>query len=1014
VGSQNVFDVERAKFLSQLSPEDKALLEDCQDPDSFLSHLKDLDNQHHGASHSRRAVEFCSPVYVAFRRFGRALDVFCQIKPEILASLWGGLRIVLHVAESFKEFFDSIMSSLETIGNNISRVTKYEILFPDTDGVTTCLRELYSEILQFFLYTKKLYKDALGGKKRIVLPRKLVVSFKAMLSVFHEDSGASERAIHRILDRLDKEAAAASFEYVKAIKDIQAKELQNAKIHRDLVEDEIISQTSERQKQETERNLQGAERMDQNTERKEQSDWRALEQRYWQDQNIVSQNLVTSSSEEAQKSLIAWLSPASSEDRHDEALKAQYPGTCRWIFDTHEFADWTAQGGWMLWVHGIPGAGKTVLTASTIKRLQDDICPDEAIAYFYFDHRNADSQTTRDFLATIIVSLIGRSTAFLEAISKGLNSARLAGRSPTTNLLEQCLVDSIQHFETIYIVVDALDESSMPDQMMEQLIGLRDPAHNRVKLLVTSRTNAHVQEFFEEHEPDSPKIKLKPSLTHPDIIKYAEGNVHDMVKRRKIKLREASLQDDIISALSEKSDGMFQWVKCQLDQLRTLKNDKAIRKALETLPRGLNETYVQALHQLVKHHEPDEVVQIERLLRWLVHAARPLNIDEMAEVIAVDFGQRTFDLSAVVTDPIDLLKYGESLITISGEKSRYLQLSHFSVKEFLESEYCLDKVPRFYMEKIRSNAQIAQVCLTALSFDEHAIDHEDENDNNTTPPVECPLLYEYSISHWVDHYHVAHSSDTTPKALATSLLVSKAVNRNFAFMRKYLGRRSSYLPIHYCAQYGLVYFLQDILDSGVDIDVESEPYGTPLNFAARHDRAVVNEFLLDRCADVNRGWSNTSQGGPNNCLHWALDEDRVSLVSNKLVSRNLNDSLPVQKPPCALCVLRRMNCPQPLTHPSPQVRYIAETPGIDINLMSGVTSLQRPLHYPARANRPEILDILLSCGAAIDGLDGDGRTPLHVALEERALESVHFLLEQGASMTRADSESSIVAATNLH
>jgi ankyrin repeat protein len=96
------------------------------------------------------------------------------------------------------------------------------------------------------------------------------------------------------------------------------------------------------------------------------------------------------------------------------------------------------------------------------------------------------------------------------------------------------------------------------------------------------------------------------------------------------------------------------------------------------------------------------------------------------------------------------------------------------------------------------------------------------------------------------------------------------------------------------------------------------------------------------------------------------------------------------------------------------VRYIAETPGIDINLMSGVTSLPRPLHYPARANRPEILDILLSCGAAIDGLDGDGRTPLHVALEERAFESVHFLLEQGASMTRADSGFSIVAATNLH
>jgi ankyrin repeat protein len=76
----------------------------------------------------------------------------------------------------------------------------------------------------------------------------------------------------------------------------------------------------------------------------------------------------------------------------------------------------------------------------------------------------------------------------------------------------------------------------------------------------------------------------------------------------------------------------------------------------------------------------------------------------------------------------------------------------------------------------------------------------------------------------------------------------------------------------------------------LDIDIQSEPYGTPLNFAARHDRPLVNEFLLDRGANVNKSRSHASQRSSNNCLHWSMDEDRVSFVSVRLVSV-LNSSL---------------------------------------------------------------------------------------------------------------------------
>jgi ankyrin repeat protein len=75
--------------------------------------------------------------------------------------------------------------------------------------------------------------------------------------------------------------------------------------------------------------------------------------------------------------------------------------------------------------------------------------------------------------------------------------------------------------------------------------------------------------------------------------------------------------------------------------------------------------------------------------------------------------------------------------------------------------------------------------------------------------------------------------------------------------------------------------------------------------------------------------------------------------------------------------------------------------------------LQRPLHYAARANRVDLLDVLLSCGSTIDGLDESDRTPLHVAVEEQALDSVRYLLDQGASMVRADSKLKVLLSESV-
>tara|TARA_R110002003_G_scaffold189_1_gene14686 strand:- start:4089 stop:6695 length:2607 start_codon:yes stop_codon:yes gene_type:complete len=835
-------------------------LDSCRDAEGFVKYLQGQEMVHHDTSYSRRTSDFCKPFITGVERLSKALDVLCNVKPEILAALWGGLRIVLHVATGFQEFFDAIKSSLETIGANLSRAKLYESLFPKKPAVRDCLTGLFSAIFEFFLDVKRLYRDATEGKKRKFLPRRLAITLKAVLSAFQEDSKTTENAILLILDRLDREALAAGLEDNRTAYSKQDTEIQAAKAHRDRGAAEILDQASAR---------------------KIQNAWRIKEEALWHEQQLVNKALTDSVAEEARRSLFSWLAPVSSDDHHDAALNLRYPGTCEWILNAPQFIDWAQDVTWALWIHGITGAGKTVLLASIIEFVRDNICPDEALSYFYFNHTNSGSQDVRSFLATTIVSLAGQSNTYLKSLLNHVNNARAAGRSPTVYLLQECFAISLQHFESIYIIVDAIDEYADVESLMAQLLSLGGKKGlEKVKLLVTSRTNTSIEEQFADSGEDYLAMQLEPSLTNSDIVKYIEGEVKKMIVGRKLKLRDPTLRQEIIKKLSEKSDGMFQWVKCQLDVIRSLKSDKAIRGALERLPKSLNETYVRALRRLMQSHEDEEVVQAQRLFRWLVHSARPLGLNELVEVIAVDFDQEGFDISAVVTEPSELLKFGESLIASGGQKRQYLQLSHFSVKEFLLSEYCMHEVPQFYMERVRSNAELAQVCLTALLFKEFA--SQDTKDHSA--PDQCPLLYDYAVSHWGTHYHVAHGSDGCPSQLAKSLLVSDPVHPNFIYMRRYLGKASDYLPIHYCSELGLVYFLQEILDSGVEIDVESEPYGTPLNFAARHDRPLVNEFLLDHGADVNKANRSVNGRPGNNCLHWAMDEDRVSLVSERLVS----------------------------------------------------------------------------------------------------------------------------------
>ena len=114
---------------------------------------------------------------------------------------------------------------------------------------------------------------------------------------------------------------------------------------------------------------------------------------------------------------------------------------------------------------------------------------------------------------------------------------------------------------------------------------------------------------------------------------------------------------------------------------------------MSSLPETLDETYSRILDSI----DADDSKDALKILQWLVYSARPLRIEELAEVLTVntEFTPPLFDAEQRFLDPRDVLDICSSLVAttveISGkdgdEREEILvQLAHFSVKEYLVSE----------------------------------------------------------------------------------------------------------------------------------------------------------------------------------------------------------------------------------------------------------------------------------------------------------------------------------------
>ncbi|KAF2734854.1 hypothetical protein EJ04DRAFT_563839 [Polyplosphaeria fusca] len=174
------------------------------------------------------------------------------------------------------------------------------------------------------------------------------------------------------------------------------------------------------------------------------------------------------------------------------------------------------------------------------------------------------------------------------------SSSESGQRQPSAHTLIEALRSMVQELPTIYIVLDALDECTQRDELMQLLEAMAGWQLQNLHLLVTSRRERDIEMSLKSFVDERSRVCLQSTLVDKDIQRYVRQRLSDDKRLRKWE-KDASTVGQIETALMSGANGMFRWAVCQLDALGKCVNRKMLQQALAGLPPTLDQTYDRIL-----------------------------------------------------------------------------------------------------------------------------------------------------------------------------------------------------------------------------------------------------------------------------------------------------------------------------------------------------------------------------------------------------------------------------------
>ncbi|KAF3250585.1 hypothetical protein TWF128_007440 [Orbilia oligospora] len=649
----------------------------------------------------------------------------------------------------------------------------------------------------------------------------------------------------------------------------------------------------------------------------------------------------------------AWLSPSDCSINYNKAIRQRHKGTGSWLLESDNFDKWKTDRNSFLWLHGIMGCGKTILSSTVIESLSS--C--RPLVYFYFDITDGDKQTFDKMIRSLLYQLYYQSSqAPPPQLEELFHSCEDGNIQPTSLLLSQTFLGMIEKTEEIWIVLDALDECNQEErvELLSWMKGIRAVSErNNVHLLVTSRSDKNdIESGIRKLAHADYALEIQSSLTTRDISAYIRWRVRedDGLERWRA---YPDIQDEMEAELRRKSDGMFRWVACQLDAISSCLDLRQLRRTLRSLPKTLDETYARILHGIPEDYKKSAI----KILQFLTYSRRHLWIEEVIDVVAVDLDESPhFDPKYRIPNQNEILCYCSSLVTTANVYTgrTQLQLAHASVKEYLMSNRLDDKIaPNFQI--FHANASISKICLTYILHLDLPEPMNFDEDSSIQFLKAFPLA-SYSAMYWMEFATGVEGADQDLQGLLEKFFYDK---RFYQFCYNlYKPEPQPYQnpmaveqisKLYYASACGLRGMVGSLISAGSHLNAFGEFDDLALFAASICGYCDIVEILLANGADVNK--QDGYFGSP---LHAASRFGYVRIV--KLLLAN----------------------------------------GANINAQGGISSTA--LEAASSANHVEVVELLLENGADIHDQGGYFYSALAAASRYGHDDVVKLLLKNGADV----------------
>ncbi|KAL0475570.1 hypothetical protein QR685DRAFT_568337 [Neurospora intermedia] len=358
----------------------------------------------------------------------------------------------------------------------------------------------------------------------------------------------------------------------------------------------------------------------------------------------------------------------------------KYDGTCDWVSRHIHIREWLKEtpATDFVWLHGIPGTGKSVLATQLVKFLQSS---GRAMVIQHFcTYTHLSSIQYETILRSLLVQLMRTSS---DLIAHAYAEFVIGKKLPTSQSLEQLLlafggaVSPIpSESRSIHLVIDGLDECE-PDQqgriasLLEKLRGLRSSASSVFKILLCSRRTPQLEKRLRKRTIQVVSMTNEKGSIEPAIRTYANQRLRAIrYGLFQMSLTDSDLQDISIN-IARKADGIYDHI----------------------------------LAQLTSRFDPRSVERLRSILGWIAFAKRPLTRAEMRSALAFSWGDHMVEEAV----PRHIFEFGAPLLEEHPDTT--FSFVHISLKEYLQNPGCILFLDR--SAAIHEHATATITCLVS-------------------------------------------------------------------------------------------------------------------------------------------------------------------------------------------------------------------------------------------------------------------------------------------------------------